>query len=185
MKSIQILCTTIFLLICSIATSQKLITQKADKQLRHETVLCENDRFIWACSNLGLLQINKKSFNTYNFTAKNSKLPSDIVNCGICMSDGRVYIGTKKGVFYWDNYAFLAMNSENTNLPDNDIINLTLQGSGILIHTRSGKTVFCNGFDIKKQDTSDVIKQILTPQDSTIEICTNCPPAYMSTHRIH
>jgi len=97
--------------------------------------LCQNDKFVWAKSNLGLLLINTHNLKTLTFTEKNSVLPSDSLTCGVFTPDGQSYIGTEKGILWWDAYGFMVINTENSKLPSNSILSIKVQANGSTLVT--------------------------------------------------
>lgn len=90
------------------------------------TARSESDHFIWIGTNEGVYKINKQTGRNNHFTAKNSRIPSNHVTSIACSPCGQAYIGTKGGIFLWDNYSFLPITAENSNLPDDYITALAL-----------------------------------------------------------
>ncbi len=170
MKSSVILGFCCYILSVNGLSSQNLVTPEIEKRLNTEKALGENDKYIWAESNLGLLRINKKNFKAWRITG-NADMPCENVTCILCLPDGSTYIGTKNGILFWDNYAFLSITTENSWLPENHIVKMKPYRGGILITTKNGSEVECYGTTVKKtKHTSVVENKVLAEQ-----LCTACP----------
>lgn len=118
--------------------------------LNAEIHLCDCDKFTWAKSNLGLLHINRKNGKHWLLTPANSLLPSKEITSIACMRNGHVYFGTDKGILFWDNYSFLVLDTENTDLPENDIISISkISEKLLLITTKNFGTYEASGESVK------------------------------------
>lgn len=130
--------------------SQELISVKSDSTLTSMILFCQDNTYMWAMSDKGLVRINNANYKVWLITEKNSQLPSNHVYTVACLNDGRAYIATDKGIAYWDNYGFTIITTENSNLPENDIINLTFTPKlDLLIFTRTHGVYKGIGRDIK------------------------------------
>ena len=104
---------------------------------RFETAHGESYKYLWNGTNEGLEMVNKGSHKSCFLTKDKSKLPDDYVTGIACMLNGHTYISTKNGILFWDNFTFLTMTTENTPLPENNIIGLSVgPGDSLLIHTK-------------------------------------------------
>jgi len=170
MKTSVILGFCCYMLSGCVVSSQNLVTPEMEKRIHTEKVLCENEKYIWAESNLGLLRISKKNFKAWKITG-NADIPCNEITCILCLSNGTTYIGTKDGILFWDNYAFLSITTENSWLPENHVIKMIPCRGGILITTKNGSEVECYGTTVKKgKQSSAAEKKVLAEQ-----LCTACP----------
>ena len=170
MKTSVILGFCCYMLSGSVVNSQNLVTPEMEKMICTETVLCENAKYIWAESNLGLLRINKKNFKAWRITG-NADMPCEDITCMLCLPDGTTYIGTKYGILFWDNYAFLSITTENSWLPENHIVKMTPYRGGILITTKNGSEVECYGTTVKKLKHTSVTET----REVFAQLCSACP----------
>jgi len=133
MKAYFIIC--LFTVLLKPCESQHLNFQDST---RFETAYGENGNYQWIGTNQGLYFINKWKGKINFLTKDDSRLPDNYVTGIACMLNGHTYISTRKGILLWDNYAFLSISTENTRLPENHIIGLSV-GSGdcLLIHTKN------------------------------------------------
>jgi|GEM_PF-3400164 len=88
------------------------------------TAFGESDYFIWLGTNEGLYKFNKRNGKYYHYIHQGSKLPDDYITSIACTADGQTYIGTIKGLLFWDNSSFHVINEENSSLPDNCVTSL-------------------------------------------------------------
>ena len=134
--SILHLCLLI-LLLPAISSAQKRVKRTTTDSIRVETAICANEKYIWIGSNMGLIRYNIQTGKQWLLTEENSKLPSNMITCIVCLSDGQTFIGTTNGILIWDNYAFLVINTENSELPENYIHEMFLdQNENIWIRTK-------------------------------------------------
>ena len=163
-NSILNLCILI-LLLPSISSAQSRVTASTADSIRVQTAICANDTYIWIGSNMGLIRHNIRTGKEWLLTKENSKLPSNMITCMVCLSDGQTYIGTTNGILIWDNYAFLVINTENSELPENYIQEMFLdQLENIWIRTKDCRMLQGIGRHIKsfrlwgleKEDTGSV-----------------------------
>ena len=106
--------------------AQGIISKFIADSLRYNTASCDTYKFSWQGTNQGLYMINNQNGKRNFLTVKTSKLPDNYVTCIACCDNGQTYIGTRKGILFWDNFAFFLYNTENTDLPENDISSLKL-----------------------------------------------------------
>ena len=155
------------LLVLQGMTSNSLYSQQnsacvTDPEVSAMTILCECDKYVWARSNSGLCWINKSSLKLKLLTMKNSILPSNIITCGVSFPTGQTYIGTENGILFWDNYAFILINKDNSKLPDNHIVSMTFDNTdNLCIITHHGGKVIAIGKWIKpfKMDLDNDTKE--------------------------
>jgi|WetSurMetagenome_2_1015567.scaffolds.fasta_scaffold546936_1 ligand-binding sensor domain-containing protein len=141
----------LFFITCS---SESIAQGKKEKgfadRVRIERYLCENRTNMWIASNLGLICRNKKSGKEYLINAEKSILPSNEITCGISLSTGQTYIGTKEGILYWNNYSFMVINTENSDLPENEIADICVdKNENVFIKTKNCSLVKAIGRRIK------------------------------------
>ena len=64
-------------------------------------------------------------------------MPSDNVTCICTKPDGEVYVGTDKGIMRYDLYAFININTENSEITSNSIVSLSFDPiKGIVVKTK-------------------------------------------------
>jgi ligand-binding sensor domain-containing protein len=118
--------------------SQDLVSKILARSRMEFTTCAENDRFTWVGTKHGLYQINKHNKKYCLLTRINSKLPDNYVTCIACKTDGQTYIGTKKGILFWNNQNFILINNHNSGLLENHIEAMTFDQEGCLwIRTRN------------------------------------------------
>ena len=99
----------------------------------------ESGQFLWEYNHNGMCCTNKKTNKCWIITPENSKLPSKNVTCMLTLSNGHTYIGTEKGILFWDNYAFLLITTENSRLTSNHIVSMRLDDRGdVLVTAKNG-----------------------------------------------
>lgn len=132
-------------------SAQRRVKESTADSLRVETAICANDKYIWIGTNLGLIRHNIRTGKEWMLTEENSNLPSNVITCIVCLSDGQTYIGTTNGILIWDNYAFLVINTENSELPENYIREMFLdQQENIWILTKDCRMLKGIGRYIKR-----------------------------------
>ncbi len=107
------------------------------------TAKVETENAVWIATNNGLWEITKDHQHVLHLTETNSVLPSNHVTGITSTSNGDVYATTDNGIFRYDGYAFLVINSENTALPEvkltsiacdkNDNLWIGTQGKGLVL----------------------------------------------------
>ena len=112
------------------------------------TAMAESEKFTWFGTDQGVIKVNKKTDKTqWITTSTNALLPSNNITSIACAPDGRTWIGTCNGILFWDNSAFMIINTENSNLPDNRITALAFDRSGYLwVGMHAGGVVKTKGF---------------------------------------
>ncbi len=101
------------------------------------TAFAETDNSFWYGTDKGLYRIKKKNRKVYFFNEKNSAMPSDNVTCICTKPDGEVYVGTDKGIMRYDLYAFININTENSEITSNSIVSLSFDPiKGIVVKTK-------------------------------------------------
>ena len=88
--------------------------------------------------------IKKKNGKVFHITRANSIFPSDSITSMTTNEKGEVYIGTQQGMVRYDNYAFLLIQTDNSDLTSNKINSLLCpDGVQIFAGTADGTlTVF-------------------------------------------
>jgi len=67
-------------------------------------------------------------------------LRSNEITCGVCLPDGRAYIGTKDELLYWDNHILIQITNLNSDLPENNIRELMVdQQENVWVKTIHGQ----------------------------------------------
>ena len=89
----------------------------------------ETEKFVWVTTNDGLFLINKKQLTYRVFDPENSIIPSYHITALCSTSNGQVLIGTDNGLVRYDNFTFILLNTENTNLPSNNIVKIVPIGT--------------------------------------------------------
>src|SRR4030095_2013687 len=121
------------------------------------TAFAENDKFIYIGTNDGLIIITKKNGKKQILTNKKSSLPSNHITSIACTLSGHAYIGTDKGMLFWDNYGFIPITTENSQLPDNHISALAVDHNDVLwIGTASEGLVKAIGYPVKAFKTQPI-----------------------------
>jgi ligand-binding sensor domain-containing protein len=98
---------------------------------------------LWLATENGLYKYNKGNQKILHITGSNSVLAGNHVK-GICTtSNGNVFAVAGNEIFRYDGYAFLTINSENSNLPEvqltaiatdnNDNVWIGTEGKGLLL----------------------------------------------------
>lgn len=142
--------TTIILFACLhvINSNGQRVTPKMDQYIHSLTVVKEDKRFVWAKSDLGVVRINKRTYKTWLVSPKVIALPSPIVT-GL-VNDGKVtYVSTTKGIVYDNGSCTLTMTTDNTALPENNIIDMKWGCGGLLIRTKHYGWYLATGNPIK------------------------------------
>ena len=93
----------------------------------------ETEKFVWVATNDGLFLINKKQLTYRVFDPENSLIPSYHITALCSTSNGQVLIGTDNGLVRYDNFTFILLNTENTNLPSNNIVKIDAAQNGAFI----------------------------------------------------
>jgi len=106
--------------------------------LRVITARGETEKYIWEGTNQGLYRTNKSNGKRKFLTLKNSKLPDNYITSIACLIDGQTYIATLNGILFWDNYSFFLITTENSDLPENKVIDIKVgPGDALIIKTKS------------------------------------------------
>jgi hypothetical protein len=142
--------TKIILIVCLYAIDfyGQRVTPEMDKAIHSLTLIKEDKRFVWAKSDLGVVRINKHTYKTWLVSPKVIALPSPIVT-GL-VNDGNVtYVSTNKGIVYDDGSCTLNMTTDNTTLPENNIVGMKWGCGGLLIRTKHYGWYLATGNPIK------------------------------------
>lgn len=94
--------------------------------------IVEHGKFIWICSNGGLIKFNKKTKEKKYFTKDNSKLPNNRVYSIVFENDGSKWIGTEAGLVHVQNGEWKVYTSDNSDLPGNLITALAIDKNNTL-----------------------------------------------------
>jgi len=146
------------------ANSQR-VTPEMDQNIHALTFLKEDNKFVWARSDLGVVQINKRTYKTWLVSPKVIALPSPIVT-GLVNDVSGTFVSTVKGIVYDNGSCTLTFTTDNTDLPENYIVEMKMGTCGLLIKTKhygwyvaTGSPV--NLYNIKKADVNLVKKYSL------------------------
>ncbi|HJW29097.1 MAG TPA: hypothetical protein VJ508_07575 [Saprospiraceae bacterium] len=129
---------TVFLLcaLCLISCkSKEVIPPEIDGKITSMIRLKEDDKFIWAQTIIGVVKINKSDGKSWLMSPLKILLPSPNVT-GMVMDNLGTYVSTDKGIVYWDGFCTLIITAENSDLPENDILQMKLVAGRLLIKTR-------------------------------------------------
>ena len=137
--------TKIFLPLLTLTLTASLLVAQPVPELaaltgNHETITAqaETETSWWLGTTHGIYRITKKNMKVKHYTTSNSLLPSDFITSICAMSDGQVYIGTKKGILRYDRFAFLIISTENSRLPSDNIRSLDCNSpKGIVVETEA------------------------------------------------
>lgn len=88
----------------------------------------DNSGNIWIGTNVGLVKFNGSIFTTYNTS---NGLPSNTVTC-IETIGNQVYIGSGAGLSRFDGTSFTNYNVGNGLLPDDNVISIKAENSGLI-----------------------------------------------------
>ena len=106
------------------------------------TALAETETCWWAGTTNGLYRVKKKNMKVFHYTSENSSLPANQISSICAKPDGQVYVGTCKGILRYDRFAFLVINTENSNLPSDNIRSLYYESQkGIIVETDSNSSI--------------------------------------------
>jgi ligand-binding sensor domain-containing protein len=141
------------------------------------TAVDETETFFWVGTNKGLYKIKKEGKDYVYYSTSNSDLQSNHITAICCRKDGDVWIGTTKGILYYDNYAFNTMDTDNSKLPENYITSMEEDSKGDLwIGTYSSGLVKVhrNKFQIFNHENSTLagnnVHSILLDQQNNLTI---------------
>ncbi len=173
MKTLECILVLISICACKIGLCHTSVPTGQITPEGRVTSMSENEKFSWFGTDQGVIRINKKSGKTRWITTKNSQLPSDYITSIACAPDGRVWIGTCQGIFFWDNTAYILIDHNNSNLPDDRVTALEYDNSGSLwVGTHGGFLLKTKGFHF----TTWNIEQLPFSLDTTslLNVTTQC-----------
>jgi ligand-binding sensor domain-containing protein len=105
---------------------------------------------LWIGTNIGLVRRNVLSGEEWLVSKESSKLRSNEITCGICLPDGRAYIGTKDELLYWNNKILIQITNLNSTLSENYIRELMVdQQENIWLRTLHGQVGKAYGSNVK------------------------------------
>ena len=83
-------------------------------------VSCDGE-YTWAATTNGIYKVSNKTKKSVYYSTANSPLQSNNVTSVCCRANGDVWIGTPKGIVFFDGYTFNTVDTENSILPENNI----------------------------------------------------------------
>jgi ligand-binding sensor domain-containing protein len=181
MKTLVFITIVLHLALYTTVPAQRLLKKEQIDNIRTETALCEDEKYVWTKSNIGLLRINKLNGKTWIITQANSILPCNDITCIVICGDGQTYIATTKGMALWDNYGMLLLDTENTSLPENHIINMWLDDhENLYIKTKTFGTYEGTGYPIKPYR----LKRVADRSDGAIkgDLINRSPRDYLTSN---
>ncbi len=141
------------------------------------TAKVETEDAIWIATNNGLWEIAKDNQHVLHLTETNSVLPSNHVTGITTTSNGNVYATTDKGIFRYDGYAFLVINTENADLPKakltsiacdkNDNLWIGTEGKGLILMQGNHTKIFTHS---NSPLSSDAVHAITTDNDGNLRV---------------
>jgi ligand-binding sensor domain-containing protein len=138
----SIFITSLFIIQCCTVNSQTLNVSNPSDSISVKRLICESKQYQWIGTDIGLLLRNIQTGKELLITRKKSALPSNKITCGVCLPDGRTYIGTTKGIAYCNNQTLVRIYSDNSDLPEDNIKCLRLDHQNNVwvktIHDRVG-----------------------------------------------
>ena len=156
--------TTIILLscLCTIDSNSQRVTPEIDQDIQCLTFIKEDNRFVWAKSDLGVVRINKRTYKTWLVSPKVIALPSPIVT-GIVKDICGTFVSTSKGIVYDNGSCTLTFSTDNTDLPENNIVEMNKGKGALLIKTKHYGWYIAIGspinlYKMKKAD-ADLVKK--------------------------
>jgi ligand-binding sensor domain-containing protein len=117
----SIFISTLFIIHCCTVNSQIIDHGNPSDTISAMRLICESERYQWIGTDFGLLLRNIKTGKELLITREKSALPSNKITCGVCLPDGRTYIGTTKGIAYCNNQYMVRIYSDNSDLPEDNI----------------------------------------------------------------
>lgn len=123
------------------------------------TAIGENADNRWIGTTDGLWRFWKDKDKYLHYTKSNSILPSNSISVICCRKDGNVWVGTDKGIFWFDGVSDILVSQENSKLPDLKIIAMAEDRNEYLwIGTANGGIMVLNGFheDVFSKDNSNL-----------------------------
>jgi ligand-binding sensor domain-containing protein len=137
-------------------STQQLLTCDQSDSVKVMKLICESEKYMWIGTNLGLLRRNNETGQEWLVSVTNSKLRSNDFTCGVCLPDGRAYIGTKDELLYWNNDILIQFTSKNSNLAENYIRELMVdQNEKVWVRTIHGRIGKLNGINIRMLESGE------------------------------
>ncbi len=118
--------TFVLFFVAQIANAQTQYAKPGDKidSLRTVTAVSACEEFTWIGTNNGICRISKKSGKKNYYSTTNTPLQSNHITSVCCRANGDVWIGTPKGILFYDGYAFNVVDIDNSKLPENFITSM-------------------------------------------------------------
>jgi len=92
--------------------------------------------------------------------------------------NGYTYKGSKNGIKMWDQYAYIDISTDNSNIPENNVTALYMDGDNLWIGTNSSGIVIGFGYPIKPFRT-----RILVTHEKKIYSITNSQGCVLITYQ--
>ena len=121
-------------------TTQCLLYGHTSDGIKVMRLLCESEKYLWIGTNAGLVRRSVQTGKEWVVSKESSILRSNEITCGVCLPDGRAYIGTKDELLYWDNHILIQITNLNSDLPENNIRELMVdQQENVWVKTIHGQ----------------------------------------------
>lgn len=134
--------------------------------------VAQTETATWLATDNGIWKINKTNGKALHITEANSVLPSNHVTGIAATSNGNVYATTDKGIFRYDGYAYLVLDSENSNLPDTKFTSVVCDSDNNLWVGTEGKgLILMNGYKSKSFNVNN--SALSTDNIASISIDSN------------
>ncbi|MBS4065691.1 MAG: hypothetical protein KGZ74_14115 [Chitinophagaceae bacterium] len=128
----------LFYLCCILSTSifSQLPALNKGERLYEDhiiTAVDSNEIYVWIGTDHGLFRFNRKRNRKKFYSLSNTGHITNYVTDLYCMKDGCVWIATNNGLLKYDNYTFIPFTIENSDLPENSIISVTVNMNNYLL----------------------------------------------------
>lgn len=141
------------------------------------TSLADDGQYIWATTDVGLMRLNKQSKATKFFNTQNSALPVNWLYAIVTDESGAKWIGSNKGLVYYNDKEWIIYNAENSGLPDNDVLDVEVDHDDkVWLITAAEHLV---NFDGKVWNVQELSKQGV---DSLKMLAIGSSEIYIGTH---
>jgi PAS domain S-box-containing protein len=112
------------------------------------SVICDNDKTLWAGTSQGIIKVNKNESNNFNVTLPKD-FPKVTVSCSAIDEEGTLYFGTyESGLILIREGKQVIYNTANSALPNDNISNIIISNGKVYVSTLGGGLAIC---EIKDQ----------------------------------
>lgn len=134
--------------------------------------VAQTENATWLATDNGIWKINKANGKALHITEANSVLPSNHVTGIATTANGNVYATTDKGIFRYDGYAYLVLDSENSNLPDTKFTSIVCDtDNNLWVGTEGKGLILMNGYKTKSFNINN--SALSTDNIASVSIDTN------------